>query len=73
MSTSGRACTSPWTVRALQAYSMAWRVLPDAAALRRFRHRPLPPTGALALTARHATSCPHRAWAQIRNSWGAVP
>lgn len=35
----------PWTVRALQAYAAAWRVLRDEEYLRRFWRTPFPPTG----------------------------
>lgn len=35
----------PWTVRALQAYACAWRVLRDETYLQRFWGTPFPPTG----------------------------
>jgi hypothetical protein len=44
----------PWTVRALRAYSSAWRVLRDADALRRFWRTLFPATGNLSYIAGYA-------------------
>ncbi len=44
----------PWTVRALQAYATAWRVLGDEAYLQRFWTTLFPPTGNLKYVAAYA-------------------
>jgi hypothetical protein len=44
----------PWTVRALQAYAAAWRVLRDESYLRRFWRTPFPPTGNMKYTSAYA-------------------
>jgi hypothetical protein len=44
----------PWTVRALQAYAAAWRVLRDESYLRRFWQTPFPPTGNMKYTSVYA-------------------
>jgi hypothetical protein len=44
----------PWTVRALRAYTMAWRVLRDHAFLERFWRTPFPATGNMKYTGHYA-------------------
>ncbi|HEX3272178.1 MAG TPA: hypothetical protein VHR15_16130 [Ktedonobacterales bacterium] len=46
----------PWTLRALQAYATAWRVLRDGDFLDRFWRTPFPPTGNLKYAAVYALS-----------------
>lgn len=44
----------PWTVRALQAYASAWRILGDERYLQRFWNTPFPPTGNMKYVAVYA-------------------
>lgn len=46
----------PWTLRALQAYATAWRVLRDGEFLDRFWRTPFPPTGNLKYVGVYALS-----------------